>query len=72
LAGLVYKHHDIATSLKKADNFLRILVPLLKSLSELDYIGKKVDTTLFVTEENDATDDKMEQTVDKKNWFKKF
>ena len=72
LSGLVYKHHDIATSLKKTDNFLRMLVPLLKSLSELDYIGKKVDTTLFVTEENDATDDRMEQSVDKKNWFKKF
>jgi hypothetical protein len=70
LADLSYKHHDIAVSLKKADNFLRILLPLFKGLSELDYIGKKLDTTLFVTEEDNGID-KNEQTGDKK-WFKKF
>ncbi len=70
LAVLKYQHHNTANAVQKASDFLKIIIPLFKTLSDLDYIGKKVDTNLFVTEElsENAVDDKKPLL---KNWFRK-
>lgn len=70
LAELKYQHFDTAQAFRKAESFLRTVVPMFKILSELDYIGKKVDTALFVAEEEGYRegDGRMNGF---KSWFKK-
>lgn len=70
LAALKYNHHDTASAVEKATNFLNIINPLFKTLSELDYIGKKIDTNLFVTEEL-AQNESEERMPMLKSWFKR-
>ena len=69
LAELNYQHHNAVLAFRRAENFLKILVPLFRVLSELDYIGKKVDTNLFVTE---VAAEKVEEVKKPalKGWFR--
>ncbi len=46
-----YIHSDINHSLQKISSFTKHMLTLFKKLSELDYIGKKPDTGIFVKEE---------------------
>ncbi|MCF6350818.1 MAG: hypothetical protein L3J23_07290 [Flavobacteriaceae bacterium] len=48
---LEYVHTDINDSLLNASNFTRLMLPLFKKLSELDYIGSKENSNIFVKEE---------------------
>lgn len=70
LSVLKYNHYDTAVAVEKATDFLNIINPLFKTLSELDYIGKKIDTNLFVTEEL-AKSESGEKMPMLKSWFKK-
>ncbi|WP_340199097.1 hypothetical protein [Ascidiimonas sp. W6] len=51
LIELQYQHTDINTSLNHVSEFTRLMHTLFKKLSELDYIGKKLDPNIFVKEE---------------------
>ena len=46
-----YEHTDINASLLKVSSFSRLMLSLFKKLNELDYIGKKEDSNIFVKEE---------------------
>lgn len=46
-----YVHTDINHSLQKISSFTKHMLTLFKKLSELDYIGKKPETGIFVKEE---------------------
>lgn len=70
LAVLKYQHHNAAIAFKKADNFLEIISPLFKTLADLDYIGKKIDTNLFVTEEVSISESEEKKPL-LKGWFRK-
>ena len=46
-----YVHTDINAALTKVSSFTRLMLSLFKKLNELDYIGKKSDSGIFVKEE---------------------
>lgn len=46
-----YQHTDINASLYKISDFTKLMLSLFKKLNELDYIGKKSDSNIFVKEE---------------------
>ena len=46
-----YVHTDINAALGKVSSFTRLMLSLFKKLNELDYIGKKSDSGIFVKEE---------------------
>ncbi len=46
-----YVHHDINGALDQAVVFINSMIALYKKLNELDYIGKKEDSQIFVKEE---------------------
>ncbi|WP_241507270.1 hypothetical protein [Aquimarina sediminis] len=48
---LKYVHTDINASLNHVSNFTKLMMSLFKKLNELDYIGKKTDSNIFVKEE---------------------
>ena len=48
---LEYVHTNINESLYKTSAFTRLMLSLYKKLNELDYIGKKSDSNIFVKEE---------------------
>ena len=48
---LEYVHTDINASLLKVSAFTKLMLSLFKKLNELDYIGKKQDSGIFVKEE---------------------
>lgn len=48
---LEYAHGDINSALVKVSSFTKLMLSLFKKLSELDYIGKKEDSGIFVKEE---------------------
>lgn len=50
LIDLEYSHTDINSSLYKISAFSRLMLSLFKKLNELDYIGKKSDSNIFVKE----------------------
>jgi hypothetical protein len=54
---LQYLHTDINSSLHHVSNFTKLMLSLFKKLDELDYIGKKTDSNIFVKEEVFAKDD---------------
>lgn len=53
---LEYAHTDINASLLKISDFTKLMLSLFKKLNELDYIGKKSDSTIFVKEETVEAD----------------
>lgn len=48
---LEYSHTDINAALVKISSFTKLMLSLFKKLNELDYIGKKSDSGIFVKEE---------------------
>ncbi len=48
---LEYQHTDINKALSKVSSFTKLMLSLFKKLNELDYIGKKSDSKIFVKEE---------------------
>lgn len=46
-----YNHNDINDALTQVSSFTRLMLSLFKKLNELDYIGKKSDSGIFVKEE---------------------
>tara|TARA_R110002049_G_scaffold68863_2_gene178358 strand:+ start:15930 stop:17090 length:1161 start_codon:yes stop_codon:yes gene_type:complete len=48
---LEYVHTDINAALLKVSSFTKLMLSLFKKLNELDYIGKKSDSGIFVKEE---------------------
>ncbi|WP_103865881.1 hypothetical protein [Aquimarina sp. I32.4] len=54
---LQYIHTDINSALNYVSNFTKLMLSLFKKLNELDYIGKKTDSNIFVKEEVIAKQD---------------
>ncbi|MBQ4821287.1 hypothetical protein [Aquimarina sp. MMG016] len=52
-----YQHTDINKSLHHVSGFTKLMLSLFKKLNELDYIGKKSDSNIFVKEEVIAKQD---------------
>lgn len=48
---LEYQHTDINKALNEISQFTKLMITLFKKLNELDYIGKKSDSSIFVKEE---------------------
>lgn len=48
---LEYVHGDINSAMVKVSSFTKLMLSLFKKLSELEYIGKKADSGIFVKEE---------------------
>ncbi len=48
---LQYQHTDINKALGNISEYTKLMLVLFKTLSELDYIGKKSDSNIFVKEE---------------------
>lgn len=46
-----YTHTDINASLLQTSSFTKLMLSLFKKLNELDFIGKKADSGIFVKEE---------------------
>jgi len=46
-----YNHTDINEALNKVSAFSKLMLSLFKKLNELDYIGKKSDSNIFVKED---------------------
>ena len=51
MMDLEYQHTDINKALFSVSNFTKLMLSLFKKLNELDYIGKKSDSNIFVKEE---------------------
>ena len=51
MIAVEYKHYDVNLSLNTVSKFSKIMLSLFKKLEELDYIGKKSDSNIFVKEE---------------------
>ncbi len=54
---LKYKHYDLNLSLHTISKFSKIILTLFKKLDDLDYIGQKSDSNIFVKEEVVAKQD---------------
>ena len=54
---LEYKHYDLNLSLHTISKFSKIILTLFKKLDDLDYIGQKSDSNIFVKEEVVAKQD---------------
>ncbi|KAB1067301.1 hypothetical protein F6U93_12885 [Tamlana haliotis] len=48
---LEYVHHDVNEALQKVTSFTALMNALFKKLNELEYIGKKSDSNIFVKED---------------------
>ncbi len=51
MIDLEYQHTDINKALFNVSSFTKLMMSLFKKLNELDYIGKKSDSNIFVKEE---------------------
>lgn len=51
IIGHAYSHTDIAAGIEKSMRFLREITALYARLSELDYIGRKMEKNIFIKEE---------------------
>jgi hypothetical protein len=63
-----YDHNDIKSSIDLCFQFLDMVKSVFNSLAKLDFIGKKIDTDLFVKEEQQESKD-YEGAVRKKGGF---
>ncbi|MFC5045004.1 hypothetical protein ACFSTE_20735 [Aquimarina hainanensis] len=52
-----YQHSDVNKALNHVSGFTKLMLTLFKKLNELDYIGKKSDSNIFVKEEVVAKED---------------
>lgn len=60
LIDLVYIHYDLRQAIQTAENLLTTLSPVFAILADLDYIGKKIDTNMFVKEDIIDDDDRSD------------
>lgn len=67
-ANIRYKHMDVRECLQPMIPFVRAINKLFESLSRLDYIGRKVDSGIFVKEES-AEDAEYLRKHKTKKWF---
>lgn len=67
LITLKYKHNDIEMSIRKVERFADMVSSMFVVLASLDIIGKKVETDLFVAEENSIVEE--EGTTNRKRKF---
>lgn len=51
MVNLEYKHTDISKAIERVSMFTRLINGLFQKLSELEYIGKKLDSSIFVKED---------------------
>ncbi|WP_303463257.1 hypothetical protein [Tamlana sp. 1_MG-2023] len=51
MISLEYLHNDINVALQKVSGFTALMSSLFKKLNELEYIGKKSDSNIFVKED---------------------
>ncbi|MBU2949241.1 hypothetical protein KO493_00815 [Tamlana agarivorans] len=51
MISLEYLHNDINVALQKVSGFTALMSALFKKLNELEYIGKKSDSNIFVKED---------------------
>ena len=58
-----YAHYDIRRSIDEIDRFMDIVSSLFQKLAELEYIGKKSRTDIFVKEEAINAESKEEKAV---------
>ena len=59
IANMQYTHHDINQNLIKIIKFVKVIGKLFDTLSNLEFIGKKKESNIFVKEEqmNTQADD---------------
>jgi hypothetical protein len=67
-ANIRYKHIDVRECLQPMIPFVRAMNKLFESLSRLDYIGRKMDSGIFVKEES-AEDAEYIRKHKTKRWF---
>jgi len=67
-ANIRYKHTDVRECLQPMIPFVRAINKLFESLSRLDYIGRKMDSGIFVKEES-AEDAEYIRKHKTKKWF---
>ncbi len=63
MIGHDYQHYDIRRSIEAIDSFMGIVSSLFQKLAELDYIGKKSKTNIFVKEEAVNAEPKEEKAT---------
>ncbi len=51
LIDLNYVHYDLRQAIQASENLMTTLTPVFSVLADLDYIGKKIDTNMFVKED---------------------
>ncbi|MCG8697641.1 MAG: type VI secretion system baseplate subunit TssK [Bacteroidales bacterium] len=71
LIDLNYKHYSIDDSIHDIDKFFAMMTSLFSILADLDYIGKKIDTNMFVKEEVMEETIKEDSSKSKKGFFKR-
>lgn len=69
MAGLVYDHLNIATSLSRIVDFTNTISQLFHQLARLEYIGKRKDAGIFVKEELLTPGGVMAPAVSKRRSF---
>ncbi len=65
-----YRHDDIFSSVRVTTRFADVISTMFTVLASLDYIGKKIETSLFVAEENEKLVVEEAGTTKKKRKFK--
>lgn len=63
IIGFKYEHHQIRESVNSIEVFMSVIGPLFNKLAELDYIGKKSQSNIFVKEETLDNESKEDKSV---------
>ncbi len=61
-----YNHNDIYSSVKQVTFFADVISAMFTVLASLDYIGKKIDANLFVSEEHEEEEGILSSVTTKK------
>ncbi|MBP6623721.1 MAG: hypothetical protein KA198_01035 [Chitinophagaceae bacterium] len=69
VSNITYTHHDVNQHLTKIVQFVKVLGKLFDTLSNLEYIGKKKDSNIFVKEEQIQTVEDINKPKPKRRFF---
>lgn len=69
VANLNYEHHDVNQVLVKLVRFVKVLGKLFDTLSNLEFIGKKKDSNIFVKEEQIQVVEDINKPKPKRRFF---
>lgn len=72
LANLRYEHNDINSNILPVIRFAKVTGKLFESLSNLEFIGKRKESGIFVKEEqnpNQNANNNTDQTKPKRRFF---